>query len=431
MDINNAVLINIDAHDDLRWISPEKLEDLQKIFERRGWQALQEADSPGDKGLYHIGSFIYAAYHLGIVSEIYWIIPFTHFQSPDAVTELNNFLDDYGFQEQDIKNFAMNEGCFKGLHYGIPLTICDIHNLPHIPDTAVLSIDADFLPSFADWNNLDILSSLSVLFKALAEKEYAVQDAVVSTSVDGGYLNITRRWAAVQCLDFLAGPENMHSAYPEAWLVRNLADIYYQNGLTEALLELTNRYRTRRDSDSSLTIYRSFALLASGDEQEAFASASSLARTDKRYAYVLADLGQCLLDKGDLDKAIKYFETAYHIHPEMNYRQKNLADGLLMADRLDQALRYYEQFQQTNGSFPTQFVMGYIWLRLGEEYKAEKCFEAGLSGLQSEKYATVENQIDILAVREAASFFSAKNLVEKAKLIVSHPGLKHLFNNQE
>ncbi|MFP4084694.1 MAG: hypothetical protein ACLFP9_05635 [Desulfonatronovibrio sp.] len=134
MDISSAVLINIDAHEDLRWISPEKVEGLQKILEHRNWQALQEADSPGDKGLYHIGSFICAAYHSGIISEIYWIIPFTHFQSPDALTELSRFLDDYGFQRQNIKNFVMDERCFKGLHYGILLIICDIHNLPHIPE---------------------------------------------------------------------------------------------------------------------------------------------------------------------------------------------------------------------------------------------------------------------------------------------------------
>lgn len=431
MDISNAVLINVDAHDDLRWIDPEKTEILQEISDRRDWKAFQSADSSGDQGLYHIGSFIYAAYHLGIVSEVYWIIPFTYFQSSDVTGELNRFLDGYGFEKHDIQTFVMNEGCYRGSHYGIPLTICDIHNLPHISDPVVLSIDADYLPPFADWNNQDILSSMSVLFSSLAQKKYSVQEAIVSTSVDGGYLSVSRRWIAEQCLDFLAQPERIHGPYPDIWLVRNLADVYYQNGQVEALLDLTCRFQRRLNSDYSLAIYRSFALLASGDEQGAFALANSIARTDRRYAYVLADLGQCLLDKGNLDKAIKYFEKAYRLHPDMNYRQKNLADELLIADRLNQALHYYERFQQKNGSFPTKFVMGHIWLRLGEEQKAATCFEAGLSGMQVEKYATVDNQIDVLAVREAARFFRSNNQKEKSKLIVSHPGLKHLFSSKK
>ncbi|MBS3756884.1 MAG: hypothetical protein KGY56_14385 [Desulfobacterales bacterium] len=429
-DISQAVLINIDAHDDLRWVEPAKIEKLQQIKQHGDWQAFSAADANGPDGLYNIGSFIYAAHKLEIVSKVYWVIPFPYFQAPEARKKLDQFLDDYGFLQKDIDTFAMRQGCYHGTYFDIPLVICGIDSLPRIEEPVVLSIDADFFPPFSGFYGRDILTATSVFFSRLAEREYRVQDAIISCSVDGGYLSIARRWIVEHCQEYLLEPENLSGTYPVTWLIRGLADIYYQNDDTEALLDLTRRYKHLHDQDLSLKVYHSFALLASGNAQEAFKTARTASLTDKRYAYLLADLGQCLIDREDLDAALKFFKEAYEINAGMNYRQKDLADALLYAGRYESALRYYDIYRQNNGSFPVDFIMGLTALMMGKEAEAGRRFELGFAGLQGEKYVSAGNEIDIRAIRAAAAYFKQKNMNKKAEFITSHPSLAAVFFQQ-
>ena len=426
-DIRQAVLINIDAHDDLRWIEPAKIGELQQIKQRRDWQAFSAADANGPDGLYNIGSFIYAAHKLGIVSCVYWVIPFPYFQAPEASKKLDKFLDDYGFPRKDIDTFAMRNGCYHGTYFDIPLVICSIDSLPHIGEPVILSMDADFFPPFSGFYSRDILTAMSVFFSRLAEREYLVQDAVISCSVDGGYLSVARRWIVEHSEEYLLEPEYLSGPYPETWLIRGLADIYYQNDDTEALLDLTSRFQHLHDRDLSLMVYYSFALLASGNAQGAFKTARTASLTDRRYAYVLADLGQCLIEKGELDAALKFFQEAYEINDCMNYRQKDLADALHLAGRYESALRYYDIYRQNNGFFPVAFIMGLTALMMGEKAEAGVWFEHGFTGLQDEKYVSAGNEIDIKAIRSAAGYFKQNNMNAKAEFITSHPSLDTVF----
>ena len=429
-DIRQAVLINVDAHDDLRWIEPAKIAELQRMKQKEDWQALSIADANGPDGLYNIGSFIYAAHKLGIVSRVYWVIPFPYFQAPEADKKLDKFLDDYSFPQKYIDTFAMRNGCYHGTYFDIPLVICGIDSLPRIEEPVILSIDADFFPPFSGFYDRDILTAMSVFFSRLAEREYRVQDAIISFSVDGGYLSVARRWIVEHSEEYLLDPGNLSGPYSRTWLIRGLADIYYQNDHTEALLDLTMRYKHLQDQDLSLKVYYSFALLSSGNAQEAFKTARTASLTDKRYAYLLADLGQCLIDRGNLDAALKFFQEAYEINSGMNYRQKDLADALLSAGRYESALRYYNIYRQNNGSFPVDFIMGLTALMMGEESEAGGWFELGFAGLRGEKYVSAGNEIDIRAIRAAAAYFKQKHMNEKAEFITSHPSLDAVFLQQ-
>lgn len=426
-DIRQAVLVNIDAHDDLRWIAPAKIRKLKRIQQKEDWQAFSAADANGPDGLYNIGSFIYAAHKLEIVSRVYWVIPFPYFKAPEAGKKIDKFLDDYGFPQKYIDTFAMRNRCYHGTYFDIPLVICGIDSLPHIGEPVILSIDADFFPPFSGFYGRDILTAMSVFFSRLAERQYLVRDAIISCSVDGGYLSVARRWIAEHCEAYLLEPEHFSGPYPEAWLIRGLADIYYQNDDTAALLDLTRRFQHLHDQDLSLKIYYSFALLASGKAQKAFKTARTASLTDKRYAYVLADLGQCLIDRGELDAALEFFQAAYEINAGMNYRQKDLADALHLTGRYASALRYYDIYRQNNGSFPADFIMGLTALMMDKEAEAGVWFELGFTGLQDEKYVSAGNEIDIRAIRAAAAYFKQKNMHEKAECIMSHPSLNTVF----
>ncbi|MEA3224199.1 MAG: hypothetical protein U9P49_13690 [Thermodesulfobacteriota bacterium] len=429
LGIKDAVLINIDAHDDLRRISPDKIKKLKSLVQKKDWKSIEMADSGGDHGLYHPGSFIYAACRLGLIGRVYWIIPFSYFQGTDTAQALNTFMAAYGFDRQCIETFSLNNGCYEGTYAGIPLTICGIEHLPKIDEPVILSIDADFFPPFANWYNRDILTSMSVFFFAMANRGYRIQDAFVACSINGGFLDAARRWIADYCMEILKQPKLIEGPYPEAWLVHNLADTYYAGGNAEALLDLTRRYQNSDPQDRCLMAYQAFALHAAEDRRGAFELACVLARLDNRYAFVLADLGQFLIDQGNLEEALKYFYAAYQANPHMNFRQKNLGDALMAAGRYNEALHYYGIYCRKNGSFPVAFVMGDASLRLGDDSQAYTYFEQGTAVLKNIRYKSELTKIDADAIRHAANFFRRKNRRDTMRIITLHPFMRDLFES--
>lgn len=426
--VEDAVLINIDAHDDLRWIAPEKIEKLKHLVQSENWPSLRAADSGGDHGLYHPGSFIYAACRLGMIRSVYWVIPFSYFQGPDTTGALNRFLADYGFDQRCIDTFSLHHGCYQGTYEGIPLTISGIEQLPQIHEPVILSVDADFFPPFALWYDRDVLTAMSMFFSSLAQQDYRIRDAVVACSINGGFLNVARRWIADHCMGILEQPQRIGGPYPEAWLVHGLVDIHYQNDRVEALLDLTRRSHKRYPQDLCLMAYQAFALQATGESRRAYELACTLGGLDTRYAFVLADLGQGLIDQGNLETALPYFRAAYQADPDMNFRQKNLGDALMAAGRYGQALHYYKDYRQKNGSFPVVFAMGDAALELGDTHQAHTWFEQGVFGLKELRYVSELSEIDAAAIRHAATFFRQKNQHDAARMITSHPYLKDLFD---
>lgn len=425
--IENAILINVDAHDDMRFISPEKIAALRSVKHNNDWQALESADSIEKQGLYDIGSFIYAAHRLGIVSQVYWVIPFPYFEDAAPENRLRTFLKEYGFTQDDIDSFGMEHGHFKGTYNGISLAICDMGNLPDLKAPLILTIDADFFPPYAYSYGVDMLNSVSRFFHNLQEKEYPVLDATVAVSVNGGYLDISRRWVVDVCAAFLSRPEKTAEPYTGRLLAYNLADRYYYADQRRVLLDFTNRFTQKYKHDVPLQVYRSFALLANGNPGAAFQLAKKIAHADQRYAYLLADLGQCLIDTQELQKAVKFFQEAYSINPVMNFRQKNLADALMKAERYEDALYYYTIYAEKNGVFPVAFTMGLAASRKGDHTQAKNYFDQAVESLKTEKYTAVSSPIDIEAIKTSVRFYTQKKMHRKAKRISDHPSFRDFF----
>lgn len=426
--IRDAVLVNIDAHDDLRRISPEKIAALRGLTQKKDWLAVAAADSGGDQGLYHCGSFIYAACRLGMVRRVYWVIPFAYFQGPAPVRTLERFLASYSFAPASIDTFQMRAGVYQGIYHGIPLTLCSAAHLPTIGEPVILSIDADFFPPLARGRGQDVLTAMALFFDRLAEKQYRVRDALVAASINGGYLGVARRWIADHCLTYLARPEVRSRPYPPSWLIRNTADGYYQQDQTRALLDFTAHWCRERPRDSCLMAYRAFAVLAAGDRRGAMALATAVCRDNPRFAYLLADLGQCLLDRGALEAALPFFQKAYQAAPSMNFRQKNLADVLLAAGRYRQALAYYAAYRRLNGTFPAAFLMGFAAEQLGDHRQAGKWYAQGVEALGAQRYFFLNATADGEAVRRAVAYFRHRHDAAAIKIVMAHPRLRACLN---
>jgi tetratricopeptide (TPR) repeat protein len=425
--IKNSVLINFDAHDDMRWIDPQNVDALKKIKKDQDWQAFKEAGSIKKKGLYHIGSFIHAACQLGVISRVYWVIPFPYLQGAEPQKEMNAFLKKYGFPREDIDKFTFEDSRYKGIYYGTPVVICDMASLPVINDPVVLTIDADFFPSYSAMYKKDMLCSISKLFAQVREKGYRVKDATVSSSTDGGYLDISRRWIVEICKEFLKNPDKITEPYPEKWLVYNLADTYYYQDKADDLVSLIERFEKKYSQDIGINVYKSFSLLARKKEKEAFLLAKEITEKDDRYAYLLADLGQCLIDKGRLDLAVTFFKEAYHQKPDMNFRQKNLADAFFKNGQYQKAIYYYKVYGGKNGFYPVAFNIGLSYQKAENKKNAKKWFKKGFISLRNEKYADIACPVDINALRASVKYFKENKMRKEAEYIMEHSSLKSFF----
>jgi len=423
LGVDRAVLVNIDAHDDLRWIDPDNIQALKNIVRDRDWKALKAADSAGEGGLYHPGSFIYAASRLGMIREVYWIVPFPWFRPPVDVQRINHFLTTYGFPQESLSTFVLTNGCYHGAFDGIPLNVCGIEQLPDLDEPLIMSIDADFFPAMADWYGQDLLGAMGFFFSALSQQAYRIRDTVIAHSVNGGFCDVSRRWIAETCADMMTRADLATGPYPEIWLVKGLADIYYQSDRPRSLLDLTGRFLDKYPLDPCLMSYRCFALLSLGETDQAFELARRLAVLDQAYAFTLADLGQCLIDRGDIDTGLRFFQAAYDYQPGMNFRQKNLGDALFLAGRYTQALRYYNAYRNLNGPCPVVFSMGRAALETGDENQAARWFDQGVQCLKNEKYPPILSAIDQEALKIAGRFFQDRGQPDKVQFIATHPAL--------
>lgn len=429
--LRDVLLMNFDAHDDMRWICPEQIEKLRALHRAGDWEAVKKADSVGDESLYDTGSFIYAAAQLGMVKGVYWVIPFAFLSHPKGDTELRAFLRAYEFPEEDIRRFRMQEGRFCGVLRGIPVTICDLYALPDIEAPLVLSIDLDFLAPFAKAHGLNKLSAVRSLLGAIFRKKYGVQDALMAYSINGGYLSALNRWIGDPCEAILREPDLKDALAPRLWRIWRQLDNAYEANDPDGILKIALANADVCGKDPNVLLYTAFAHYAKGDLTKAFNDAEGACRIDSKYCYGLADIGQCLIDTRRLPKALKFFDAAYALKPDMNFRQKNLADALKMAGRYNEALTYYEIYQSWNGSFPVQFQIADTYRLMGDEESALKHFMNALKCLQKNPSASVWHPIDAEAIFAAITFFERKGLATRAEELREYPAVKMIIQERD
>ncbi|MGD2126058.1 MAG: tetratricopeptide repeat protein [Desulfobacteraceae bacterium] len=425
--IKDAVLFNIDAHDDRRWISDEKIETLKALYNRQDWTALRNVDSMGDKSLYHVGNFIYAAARLGIIKEIYWMIPFSYFSQKEIEDRLREFLRLYNFSEEDIRTFRREGACFRGRTLGIPMTVFGLEYIPAIAKPIILSIDMDFFPPMVQAYGFDKTTAIRNLFKALYQKKYAIQHALIAYSVKGGYVSVVNRWIGEACLEVLKNPGMVYDNPPKLWMARQHGDNYYEENNASALLNHSISHLENYEEDPSLVLYAGFAYLGMGNVKQAFNFAKKACLIHSGYCYGLADMGQCLLDTDRLDDAVRFFECVYTLSPGMTFRQANYADALKKAGRYREALLYFERYRSRHGSFPVEFLIGETFLLMGDASSAMAHFERGTRYLDNDPYASVKNQKVADAILRAIAFYEQKGFRGRARALKEHPKLKTIF----
>jgi hypothetical protein len=421
--IRDAVIVNIDTHDDIRRISKEKVMELEDIYMRKDWNALEEADSLSDKSLYNVGNFIFAAAKLGIVKEAYWIIPFAHFSYPDTADRLRTFLGAHGFVDEDIKTFKMSDKCFRGSTDGIPLYICGIEALPEINEPIILSFDLDTMPTAAFEYKGDKTFAIQKIFDAFFNKRYRVLDAIVAYSVNGGYMKVIDRWLGDEAAKVIADPTYRGS---QLWDALKQADIAYkQKRLGKSMDQLMPKLGMFAQ-EPSVQMYIAYGSFELGLIEDAFSYAEEACLSDRNYCYGLIEMGNEVHLSGS-DKWEKFYRRGHELNQDMNYKLINFALSLRNTDRLDDSLEIFFRHRKMNSRYPVDFMIGQTYLMKGNEKESKKYFDSARIYMRSSLYAKIKHVVEMDAIKSAYDFYMKRGMQDSALELKNNPKLSAAF----
>ncbi|SNB47612.1 M48 family metallopeptidase [Geobacter sp. DSM 9736] len=422
--VRNAVLVNIDAHDDLKKVSTEHIAVLKALCQgKESKQACKNTDDAGPPVTN--ADFIHAAAKLEVLSSVYWVIPNTYGIFSNDGSTLTALLRSYGFPDEDIVTFSRKGACFAGTTDGIPITICDAANLPQLDEPVLLSFDTDYFPQLIGNKNLRIINAVRETFKTLAGKELQIRDATVAFSVNGGFLSTGYRWIGELVIDILRNPSIIaQKELPPRYTFLQRIDLLFIMERYREVLDEVSPLIAREGADPTLFIYAARASGGLGLTKDSFRYAEKACMSEKSYCYGLPEIGITLLDQGKLGVAERFFTRGYDLCTGMDHGQFRLAMALKDSGRYEDAIKYFKFFRDCYGSFPVDFYIADTFLLMKDEASALKFFESG-------RKAAIKNPESLVRfgdrriIEKAAAFYATKEYRDYAselrKILDSHP----------
>jgi hypothetical protein len=411
----DALLVSIDAHDDIQTVSAEKMNRLKDIYQRSIKRDLGDdnINIESTKPLVSNSNFINAAVKLGIIEKVVWIVPSSYDLFQDNSIQLVSLLKTYGFPDKDIDTFKIKGECFRGRAFGVPLDICEVNSLPALNGPVLLSIDVDFFPREVSDHDYKITKSVKHIVNVMFNKGYTIRDAVVAYSVSGGFLNTTHRWVGDMIVDLLRSPEmRAQSELSGHYSILQRADLLLSMNRHGDLLDYLLPYLKQDDRDPAVTMYVAKAYHALGKFDKAFDYAEKACLAENNYCYGLPELGSQMLDECGLDSAERFFKRGYEICPEMDYSQFRFALTLKQSGKYEDAIKYFKVFRAFHGSFPVDFYIAETFLLVGDKASALKYFDSGRKELSQNPYAlTSFGEI----IKKAVSFYEDNGFKNSAE----------------
>jgi len=415
--VKDALLVNIDAHDDLREFPSDKLAELRgealpmngRKSEAAGYQKMHSAVSNSN--------FIRAAASLGIVKKVIWVVPDTFELFTDSGQRLAELLRRNGFSARDISSFRRKNHSFSGSSDGLPLVICDIGTLPDLNEPILLTVDVDYFPAMIKAKRPEITAALKNTFKALYKKKYRIRDATVAYSVNGGFLDCRYRWVGDLVIDTLRIPGLLsQESLPCRYDYLQSVDLLLLLKRHKELLHEFSMFQIKGGSAPDVFLYAATAFQGTGETENAFLYAEKACLSDSSYCYGLAELGTSMLDKGDIAAAERFFLRGYELSPNMDLGQFRLAMALKGSGRLDEAISYFKVFRNSYGPFPIDFYIAETFLLKGDNSSALKYYNSGRSEIVRNP-AVMDRFGDFSVIEKGAAFYEQLGLTQYATLL--------------
>jgi tetratricopeptide (TPR) repeat protein len=424
----SLALLHIDTRDRTRPLSPGEAAALGTRGATAAASSPAAAAGRSDSFLFET-SFVRAAVVAGLVNEVYWIVPFDYLHRPDPVAALRTDLRVAGFTEADLSSFALRDGCVRGRVAGTPFAVCSSKNPPRLAVPVLLDISTDFLLSAAAADNASPFLVTRNFLAGLAERRYAVADAVLCTSLETRYTTRVApnlRWVgeiAAQAFrdpTFLAQPETS-----KRWTVLQSAAALLDAGDYTGMLHEILPYLTIHDEDPALHLYYAEALAGQNRLEPAFEQVKLACRLHDGYCYGFAWLGIKRLAVADVDGAETFFAAGERLRPGMLFGQELRGFTLLHAGRRDEAMQVFLALSDAGRPLPGAFLAGALLLKRNDKAAALRQFDKALDALRDTPYLESLDPETALAVQEAVRLYREQGFGEKAAFLENNPWLQY------
>jgi tetratricopeptide (TPR) repeat protein len=280
----NRVVLHIDAHDDSRFVSENNIKEIKQLSSENKYALLKERSgiSYGSKGkVFNIGNFLYAGFKLGVVKKVYWVFPAGKL-IPESLGKVREYLRKIGFKKESAQSFRYENGFFRGVRNGLPIVLCTQKNIPDITETAVVSLDTDYLMGvYANPMKMPLGDLTKKLFDDLKRNNIRTDFVLISYSVRGMTLPLMHRYAGDYLVDLIINPKD---------------ELNMSEGIVKARdTALKMRYRAKYD-DSIKYLQK-------------------LVEADGKNASIYYDLALSYLAKKDMNKTTEFLKKAIKNDP--------------------------------------------------------------------------------------------------------------------
>lgn len=404
--VNSAILLHFDAHDDffskLVTISASDA-TIRAALETQSCAELQPRVSHQiqSDALYGIADFIYPAWRLGVISEVWWVVPE---EKPLSAQWLKDFLvkrkDQY--PEAFLASLTLKkQGHVEGVLQQMPVRILTVQQLPAFEKPVLLDIDIDyFVEMYQTPLQREMITVVGDFLRQWHQRKIPVEQVSISVSSNGGYTPVRFRYLADWLrLAFTDLGAMAKSGPPDDWKL--------QSGVERAdyLLDRSEAHRlndrlAKLQSASGLPEYnRAWMAAQQGDLALAMHAQDRAVKKDRRYllgyqelagkfmqlgqpeaaeellkrsiavepqrASTYTQLGSLLIDDGRFREAVKIFDSAIDRLPKIAVLHAGKAFALAQLGEKDAARLAFAEFSRLAQPGTNTDAVKQVWQQLG------------------------------------------------------------------
>ncbi len=347
--IQNRIIVHIDSHIDIEWISDPDLKRISTAQTKEKLRQLQldplHPEERRSKPL-TIMNYLYPAMKEKMAKELYWVLPDSFMEGGSVLNQFKEHLVETVDQLsiEMLNSFKLRKGVIQGQLFEVPFTVCKLSDLPSFRETIVLDIDVDYF----DPPNLRkrmITPPLwpEDLISLLRKRKISADLVSVCYSVRGGYLLLEHKFLGDDLAQMLKDPKGSDRATAKRMKQRRAGIQHYAQGKYPEALQEFQSALGNNPTDPSLPYWMSLIYRQMGKREEASAASARASSLDRFYGTPLLYDSDYYLNKKIFDKALASYEEILRQEPQ--YLKAILGAGVACSKqgKREKALAYYKK----------------------------------------------------------------------------------------
>lgn len=376
-----GTLVHFGSRSGLAYLAPGKAGELKTLLKEKKLGELEQRRGTGPQGLFTSDNYITAAVRLGLVDEVYWVIPFKYAQYFNAELLIKKMLTDSGtpFLNADVEAMKFDNGCVSGRLLGVRTHICSPETFPSVHGQVMVDMDVEFITDFAAERRQSPLRGIKEFFDEIKKRRIPVSGVVVALPENSLSRLAVRRYLGAQMAEALGDSKLLElPTPPELWSARNDADSLFSEGRFAELIKFLKGRLKKFPDDPALLAYEGVALALLGRTDAAAEGLGGLCGKSSGECAVLLFAAETLEAREKPAAAEVYIKKALEIRPGWPDALWALGDLHFRQQRYGKALEAYEGYSRRRDSFVLRLRLGDCLFFLDRKREAADQYARGI-----------------------------------------------------